>query len=161
MSLPHSLLSPGRQVSLRAAGESLTGQISGNANGWLRLATGDGDVLVQLSQVAWIRLGAAETALAEPLREALPQPSSKDVVARPGSKVPGRPWSDETVRAVVNEFLNDRPDGEIAQLHNRTRGQITVLRHAWESARGNLPEDRLSPAAQLWVARIRAAMRPD
>jgi hypothetical protein len=161
MSLPHSLLSPGRQISLCAAGDTMSGQLVGSANGWLRLANGDGEILVQLSQVAWIRLGAGETGLAEPPREALPQPSSKDVVARPGSKVPGRPWSDETVRAVVDEFLNDRPDGEIAQVHNRTRNQITVLRQAWESARGNLPEDRLSPAAQLWVARIRAAMRPE
>jgi hypothetical protein len=161
MTLPHSLLSPGRQVSLSAAGDTLSGRILGNANGWLRVANGDGEILVQLSQVAWIRLGAGDDAAPEPARTALPQPSSKDVVARPGSKVPGRPWSDETVRAVIDEFLNDRPDGEIAQVHNRTRGQITVLRHAWESARGNLPEDRLSPAAQLWVARIRAAMRPD
>jgi hypothetical protein len=51
------------------------------------------------------------------------------------------------------------PDGEIANLHGRTRHQVTVLHQAWECARGNLPEDQLSPAAQLWVDRIRKAMR--
>ena len=73
--------------------------------------------------------------------------------------MPGRPWSDEQVRAVIDGFLDDRQDGALAEQHGRTRHQITVLRQAWECARGNLPEDRLSPAAQLWVGRIRTALR--
>ena len=36
---------------------------------------------------------------------------------------------------------------------------LAILHQAWECARGNLPEDQLSPAAQLWVDRIRKVMR--
>ena len=63
--------------------------------------------------------------------------------------------------AWFDAFLDDRGDAELAQEHGRTRNQITVLRQAWECSRGNLPDDRISPAARLWVERIRRAVRPD
>ena len=132
MALPLSVLTPGRTVHLRLDGEVLTGAVIATANGWLRLT------------------GAVER----------PVPTAKNLGAQPGSRVPGRPWPDETIRAVVEGFLNDAQDGELAERHGRTRHQITILRQAWECARGNLADDQLSPAAQLWVARIRNAMRP-
>ncbi len=155
MALPLSVLTPGRLVHLRLDGEFLTGSVIATANGWLRLSSANGELLVNISQVAWIRAEGEVTA-AQPERLV---PSPKDIVARPGSRAPGRPWSDETVRAVVDGFLNDRLDGELAEQHGRTRSQITILHQAWECARGNLPEDQLSPAAQLWVGRIRNVMR--
>lgn len=151
MALPFSVLTPGRTVHLRLDGEVHSGSVIATANGWIRLSGADGEILVNLAQVAWIRTeGEAPPAL--------PKPSPKDIVGKPGSRAPGRPWSDETVRAVVDGFLNDRLDGELAEQHGRTRSQITILHQAWECARGNLPEDQLSPAAQLWVARIRHVM---
>lgn len=162
MALPLSFLTPGRSVAIRCDGETIEGSITSCANGWLRLSGADGDMLVNLAQIAWVRgIGGGQAAAAtEPEDDAgLPRPVSKDVVAKPGSKAPGRPWSDDAIRAVVDELLNDRPDGEIANLHGRTRHQVTVLHQAWECARGNLAEDQLSPAAQLWVDRIRKVMR--
>jgi hypothetical protein len=159
MSLPASHLHPGTPIRLVCAGQELSGTVITSGNGWLRLAEGDGECLVNLAQVAWIR--ARGRPAPAPLRsDGLPVPEAKEIVSKPGGgKVPGRPWSDETVRAVVEEFLNDRPDGEIAEVHGRTRHQVTVLRQAWECARGNLPEDRISPAARLWVERVRGVMR--
>lgn len=161
MALPQSFLAPGRQVVIACGGATLSGTVAACANGWLRLAAADGDTLVNLAQVAWARAPGAAPADdgADGDGGALPRPASQDVVVRPGSQVPGRPWSDEAIRGVVDEFLNDRPDGEIAGVHRRTRHQITVLRQAWECARGNLADDQLSPAAQLWVERVRKAMR--
>jgi len=153
MALPLSVLTPGRTVHLRLDGEVVSGSVIATANNWLRLSGGDGEILVNLAQVAWIRADGA------PVSD-LPVPAPKDVVARPGSRVPGRPWSVEAIRAVVEGFLNDKPDGEIADQQGRTRHQITQIHQAWECARGNMPEDQLSPAAQPWVERIRTVMRP-
>jgi hypothetical protein len=153
MALPLSVLTPGRTVHLRLDGEVLTGAVIATANGWLRLSGADGELVVNLAQVAWIRADG------QPADER-PVPTAKNLGAQPGSRVPGRPWPDETIRAVVEGFLNDVQDGELAERHGRTRHQITILRQAWECARGNLADDQLSPAAQLWVARIRNAMRP-
>lgn len=162
MALPLSFLTPGRHVAISCGGATIEGSILACANGWIRLSGGDGELLVNLAQVAWVRgIGAAppvDEADDEDGGDALPRPASKDTPVRTGSRVPGRPWTDDAIRSVVDEFLNDRPDGEIAQVHGRTRHQITVLRQAWESARGNLAEDHLSPAAQLWVERVRKAM---
>ncbi len=153
MALPLSLLVPGRTVHLRLDGEVHSGSVIATANGWLRLSGADGEIVINLSQVAWIRADATAA-------DDRPVPSAKDVVARPGSRVPGRPWNDETLRAVVDGFLNDHQDADLAAQHNRTRYQITILRQAWECARGNLADDQLSPAAQLWVDRIRTATQP-
>jgi len=153
MALPLSVLTPGRTVHLRLDGEMVSGRVIATANGWLRLDGADGEILVNLAQVAWIRADGA------PAGDELPVPTAKGVVVRPGSRVPGRPWDDATVRAVVEGFLNDVQDTDLAERHNRTRHQITILRQAWECARGNLADDQLSPAAQLWVARIRSVMR--
>ncbi len=155
MALPLSVLTPGRSVHLRLDGEVVSGAVIATANGWLRLDGADGEILVNLAQVAWIRADGAPAA-----DDDRPVPTAKNIVAKPGSRVPGRPWPDETIRAVVEGFLNDAQDGELAEQHGRTRHQITILRQAWECARGNLADDQLSPAAQLWVARIRNAMRP-
>ena len=152
MALPFSVLTPGRTVHLRLDGEVVSGAVIAIANGWLRLSGADGEILVNLAQVAWIRADG------EPAGK-LPVPSPKDVVAKPGSRVPGRPWSVETVRAIIDGFLNDRPDGELAEQHGRTRHQITQLHQAWECARGNIPEDQLAPAVQPWVDRIRSVMQ--
>lgn len=160
MALPLSFLTPGRRVAIACAGTQIDGTVVACANGWLRLASADGDTLVNLAQIAWLRAGGVPAASSGATDEdELPRPAGKDIVARTGSKAPGRPWSDDAIRSVVDEFLNDRPDGEIAQVHGRTRHQITVLRQAWECARGNLADDQLSPAAQLWVERVRTAMR--
>jgi hypothetical protein len=159
MALPLSFLTPGRAVALHCGGSTIEGSITACANGWLRLSGADGDMLINLGQVAWVRGIGGGPASNDTEDDELPRPSHKEVVTRPGSKVPGRPWSDDGIRAVVDEFLNDRPDGEIANTHGRTRHQVTVLHQAWECARGNLPEDQLSPAAQLWVDRIRKVMR--
>lgn len=156
MALPLSFLTPGRTVRLRVDGEDLSGEVLVCANGWLRLRLGGDDTLVNLAQVAWI-LGVGD---APPAEAALPQPEAKELVARHGSTAPGRPWTDEAVQAVVRGFLDDQGDAELASRHGRTRSQVTVLRQAWECARGNIADDRLSPAAQLWVERIRRAMRP-
>lgn len=159
MALPLSFLVPDRVVRLRIDGTDLTGTVLTCANGWLRLATPGGDTLVNLAQVAWIAgEGAAPTE--EDDSGELPRPKAKEMMARPGSKAPGRPWSDDAVQAVVDGFLEDRSDAELAEQHNRTRHQVTVLRQAWECARGNIADDRLSPAAQLWIERIRRVMRP-
>jgi hypothetical protein len=159
MALPLSFLTPGRAVAIHCGGNTIEGSVTICANGWLRLSGADGDMLINLAQVAWVRGIGAASDDAEPAdRPGVLRPSSKDIVARSGSKVPGRPWSDDAIRAVVDEFLNDRPDGEIATIHGRTRHQVTVLHQAWECARGNLPEDQLSPAAQLWVERIQNVM---
>jgi hypothetical protein len=155
MALPLSVLTPGRSVHLRLDGEVMSGAVIATANGWLRLDGADGEILVNLAQVAWIRVDGPS-----PAKDDRPVPAPKNVVAQPGSRVPGRPWPDETIRAVVEGFLNDAQDGELAEKHGRTRHQITILRQAWECARGNLADDQLSPAAQLWVARIRNVMRP-
>lgn len=153
MALPLSALVPGRPVRLRLDGAELSGTVQAVANGWVRLAAAEGELLINLAQVAWIRPDGAAAPDDERLR-----PAAKEVVARPGSKVPGRPWSDGDIRTVVDEFLADRPDGEIAQVVGRTRHQVTVLRQAWECARGNLPDDQLSPAARLWVERVQSAL---
>ncbi len=152
MALPLSVLTPGRTVHLRLDGEVVSGAVLATANGWLRLSGADGEILVNLAQVAWIRAEGAPAA-------DLPVPTAKDVVTRPGSRVPGRPWTVEAIRAVIDGFLNDRPDGELAEQQGRTRHQITQIHQAWECARGNLAEDQLSPAAQPWVERIRSVMQ--
>lgn len=154
MALPLSLLTPGRVVHLRLDGEFLTGSVIAVANGWIRLTSANGELLVNLAQVAWLRAEGA------PPDSERPVPTAKDIGSRSGSRVPGRPWDDETVRSVVDGFLNDLQDGDLAERHGRTRNQITILRQAWECARGNLAEDQLSPAAQTWVSRIQAVMRP-
>lgn len=156
MALPISFLVPGRPVRLHLAGGELAGTVLSCANGWLRLDGPGGDTLVNLAQVVWIAGGGAAPAA----DAVLPQPEAKDVVARPGSKAPGRPWSDAAVQAIIGGFLDDLGDAELAEQHGRTRHQVTVLRQAWECARGNIADDRLSPAAQLWVERIRRTMRP-
>jgi hypothetical protein len=157
MALPLSFLTPGRAVSMQVDGARITGSVIACANGWLRLAAPDGEVLINLALVSWVR---GDGAPAPTTDDDLPRPVAKDVIARPGSKAPGRPWTDGQIQAVIDEFLNDRQDGEIAEVHGRTRNQVTVLRQAWECARGNLADDGISPAAQLWVERIRRAMRP-
>lgn len=167
MALPVSFLTPGRNVRVRCAGEDLAGTVTSCANGWLRLATTQGDTLVNLALVAWVAGGGGGAPAddgdgAGDEDRGLPRPSAAEITAKPASsKAPGRPWSDSQVQAVVDDFLNDRQDGEIAANHGRTRNQVTVLRQAWECARGNLPDDGISPAARLWVERIRRAMRPE
>lgn len=156
MALPVSFLTPGRTVRLRIAGEDLSGNVVACANGWLRLSVEGSDTMVNLAQVAWIT-GLGET---PPDEDELPRPEAKEITARQGTKAPGRPWTDATVQAIVSGFLDDVGDAELAATHGRTRSQVTVLHQAWECARGNIPDDRLSPAAQLWVERIRRAMRP-
>mgnify|MGYP000032389199 CR=1 FL=1 len=59
MSLPLSLLVPDRTVHLRIDGELLSGRVIAAAGGWLRLAGADGEIVVNLAQVAWIRVDAA------------------------------------------------------------------------------------------------------
>ena len=157
MALPISFLTPGRTVRLRVDGEDHTGSVIACANDWLRLSGADGDILVNLAQVAWI-VGLGD---APPVDAALPKPKPQHAVALHGTKAPGRPWTDETVQAIVRGFLDDQGDAELAAIHGRTRSQVTILHQAWECARGNIPDDRLSPAAQLWVERIRRAMRPE
>jgi len=158
MALPISFLTPGRNVRLRSDGADLNGTVVACANGWLRLSGPGGDMLVNLAQVAWV---TTEGPAPEADEEALPQPEAKEIGARPGSKAPGRPWTDQAVQAIVRGFLDDQGDAELAAQHGRTRAQVTVLRQAWECARGNIADDRLSPAAQLWVPRIQRAMRPE
>ncbi len=157
MALPLSVLTPGRTVHLRLDGEMVSGAVIATANGWLRLTGADGEILVNLAQVAWIR--ADGPGRAEPDEDtARPRPSPKEVIGQTGSRTPARPWSNDAVRSVVEGFLNDRQDAELAEELGRTRHQITVLRQAWECSRGNIPDDQLSPAAQTWVGRIRSAM---
>jgi len=156
MALPLSVLTPGRIVHLRLDGEVLSGAVIATANGWLRLSGADGEILVNLAQVAWIRTDGAPTGPI--IDDERPKPTPKEMGGRAGSRAPARPWSDESIRAAVEGFLNDRQDGDLADELGRTRHQITILHQAWECARGNIPDDQLSPAAQTWVSRIRHVM---
>lgn len=158
MSSAPPLPPPGSTCRLRIDGVDLDGEVLAVDRGWLHLAAAEGELLVNLARISWIRLGSADGAADG--EAARPRPAAKEVVGKPGARAPGRPWSDGDLRAAIGEFLDDRADGEIAAVHGRTRHQVTVLRQAWECARGNLPEDRISPVALTWVERIRRAMRP-
>jgi hypothetical protein len=153
MTLLNMFLTPGRQVRVAANGAVLTGEVVSLREGWLRLHTERGEALINLEQTAWIDAdGRPEE---PPETGLLPVPSSKEIVSRPGSRSFGRPWQDDEVRGVVDGFLDGRGDAELADETKRTRQQITVLRQAWECARGNLPEDRISPAGTAWIERLR------
>ncbi|MEK7413197.1 MAG: hypothetical protein AAB263_07755 [Planctomycetota bacterium] len=156
MALPISFLVSGRQVRVRSGGDEITGTIVHTANGWMRMTASNGDVLVNLATVTWIHaLGPA------PERDEANKPEAHEIGDRQGSRVPGRPWSEASVKTIIDGFLSDQQDSDLAETHGRTRHQITVLRHAWECARGNMTEDRISPAAQEWVPRIRRILRPE
>ncbi len=88
----------------------------------------------------------------------LPKPQSKDAPHPAGSRTPGRPWNDADLKALANAFQDGANDSQCAATHNRTRTQITILRQAFEAARGNIAEDRISPVAQTWMSRWRKVL---
>ena len=88
----------------------------------------------------------------------LPKPQSKDAPHPAGSRTPGRPWNDADLKALANAFQDGANDTQCAATHNRTRTQITILRQAFEAARGNIAEDRIPPVAQTWMTRWRKVL---
>jgi hypothetical protein len=152
------LLPSGRLVIvLLADGTPMPGRVLALADGWLHLRDLDGEQLINLAQVAGIRLQeGAQASEADPGDpEALPRPRSKDRPVKVGSGATGRPWTEPELRALAEAFLDGGQDGELAERFRRTRGQITELHRGFECARGNLVEDQISPAAQAWVPRWR------
>jgi hypothetical protein len=155
MGLPDSFLHPGRQVRVHAGGSDLAGTVLSVHNGWLRLHLTEGEALVNLATIAWCC--SSERSELQPTED-LPVAREKETPLRTSTRVPGRPWSDSDIRRAVNLFLEGRNDSEVAEQHLRTRHQITVLRQAWESSRGNIPDDQISPAAQAWIPRLRTVL---
>ncbi len=88
----------------------------------------------------------------------LPKPQSKDTPRPAGSRTPGRPWNDADLKALADAFQDGANDSQCAATHNRTRTQITILRQAFEAARGNIAEDRIPPVAQTWMTRWRKVL---
>lgn len=146
-------LTTDRLIALRLAdGTPIVGRVVVAGDGWLHLRDPDGDHLINLAQVAAIRLQVQPHGEAAP-HGGLPRPSSKDQPRKLGARAPGRPWDEVELKALSEAFLDGEGDAELAERFHRTRGQITELHRGFECARGNLVEDQISPAARLWVAR--------
>ena len=69
-----------------------------------------------------------------------------------------RPWTDSDIRACVRSFLDGASDSTVAAQAQRSRHQITILRQAFDAARGERVEEDCSPAARAWIVRVRAAL---
>jgi hypothetical protein len=161
------VLIPGAAVVLHLAdGKRFAGTVAATADGWVRF---DGGALVNLAHVAAIVPRGAETPppaadsgpdddddenVPRPLAS-LPRPVPAEAPLRAGPAAPGRAWNDDDLKAVVEGFLDGRPDGALAERFHRTRPQITAIRQGWECARGNAVEDQISATARSWVPRLR------
>ena len=139
-------------------GQVLIGRTAPAGDGWIRLATQDGERLVNLAHVVMIEL--EESADEGPQEDdgALMRPRSKERPIKAGHRTPGRPWQDPDLKALSEGFLDGLPDKVLAERHHRVFSQIRDLRQAFECQRGNIPDDQLSPAASTWVARWRRVL---
>ncbi|MCS6970350.1 MAG: hypothetical protein RMM29_08465 [Planctomycetota bacterium] len=148
-------LPPGSSVELRVAERTLRGQVRAWGRGWLRLTTAQGeDFLINLEHIAWLRIIAAASLGA--MLPTLPEQPALEGAATP----PQSGLSDAQLKALVEGFLDDRTDRDLADAQRCARRTVSQVRAAWESVRGNLPEERVPLPARRWVPRLRAILHP-
>ena len=152
-------VSPGARIRCHHAHGVCEGRVRGAGHGWIELAGAASDErrFVQVALLTEIVLleSAVEPAAEDdgPARPA-PVPMGGDVAAH------AQAWHDDEIRGVANAFLDGASDSDIARGSGRTRHQITILRHAFDAARGERNPDDCSPAARAWIDRLRRVLRP-
>jgi hypothetical protein len=132
-------------------GDRLRGTVLDAEGDWLLLDAAQGRVAIARQSIALLTIDGALPAKRN-------SGSRRRESPEPTSEAAAEILPPEQLRAVVDGFLDDRPDDDLARTFSCTRSQIRLLRQAFECARGNLVEDQLPPAARSQVDGLRAAL---